>query len=180
MKTRSTLTTLTVAVLLALGLVVPNLAFGVTVIQPTVSLNAKAVGFPGPGGGIFAKGRYDNESRKCKGPGGRPVSLSVSDGTTASTTTRGSGNYQVKMGPFDPGRYTVTVTVPGEVRGGYGGTVVCNDATDSDDVKVKGKGGGDDDDDGDDDNNGGGGGNDDNDNTGGGDDDDKQGCGSNN
>ena len=132
--------TVALAALLVLGSVFATAAFAVASIQPTVSLNAKfSDNIRGHGNnddGILATGTYDNVSHACKGPGGRPVYLSVSNGYTASGHTKGGGSYRKLMGPFQPRHLHVSVTVPGSVRGGYGDTVVCLDASNSASVKI--------------------------------------------
>ena len=140
MKKTPRTATVALAALLVVGSVFAGGAFAKQVIQPSVSLSATfSDNVHGPGkndDGILATGVYDNVSHACQGPSGRPVYLSVSNGYTASGHTKGGGSYRKLMGPFRHGTYTVNVTVPGSVRGGYGATVVCNDASNSASVKV--------------------------------------------
>jgi Tol biopolymer transport system component len=112
-----------IATAIALTLALAGSALAVTVFQPTVSLTATSHNHL-----ITAAGVYARASRKCQGPSGRPVLIHVSNGVNHQTHTRNFGRYTSTFGHFAQGHYTVSVIVPGEVRGGYGQFVACLDA----------------------------------------------------
>jgi hypothetical protein len=111
-----------IAVAITFSLVFAGSALAVTVFHPSVSVAATSQNHH-----ITVYGFYDNASPKCKGPGGRVVLIKIRHLST-QTFTHTSGFYRVTVGPFAKGHYSVHVTVPGEVKGGYGKFVACLDA----------------------------------------------------
>jgi hypothetical protein len=108
-----------------------------SVIQPTLSLQAFTKHRTPRK--ITARGFYDNVSSKCKGPGGRSVSVYVNGSVRAGDVTRSSGRYWTRTDRLSKGTYEVQSFVEGAVSGGYSGGVVCNDAWSNEvDVRVKG------------------------------------------
>jgi len=142
MKKISRKATTAVAGVLLVSFVFGTAALATTVVQPTVSLNARFTDhYPARNDdGIIASGVYNNVSPRCKGPGGRPVFLTATRrafSLQASTTTNSDGSYSKLMGPARDGTYTVNVRVPGSVSGGYGKNTVCDDAENQTSVRVQ-------------------------------------------